>query len=65
MSMKNKKIKDIHKEVGEPVTATHVYDPHIKKVYDVETHRHLLKIREDMAADRPVWIPKSKRSNPT
>lgn len=60
--MKNKTIKDVHREVGEPMAPAHRYDPHAKKIYDVETHRHLLKVRDDMAAGRGIWIPKI---NPT
>jgi hypothetical protein len=55
-----KTIRDVHKQTGEPATPTHIFDRWAKKIYDVETHRHLVKVREDLAAGRPVWIPKAK-----
>jgi hypothetical protein len=55
-----KTISDIHKNSGASPAPTHVYDRHARKVYDVETHRHLLKAREDLAAGRAVWIPRRK-----
>jgi hypothetical protein len=54
------KISDIIKSTGAGPTPTHVFDRHAKKIYDVESHRHLLKVREDLAAGRPIWIPKRK-----
>jgi hypothetical protein len=33
---------------------------HSKKIRDVELHKHLQKVRDDLAAGRPVWIPKQK-----
>lgn len=59
--MKIKTIKEVHKQIGEPVAPTHVYDPHAKKIYTVEGHRHLEKVRDDMASGRSVYIPKVKR----
>ena len=43
-------ISDIHKTTGTNPAPTHVYDPHAKKIYDVETHRHLRKVRDDITA---------------
>jgi hypothetical protein len=54
-------IKDVHKQIGEPATPTHRYEPMMKKIYDVETHGHLVKVLDDMGAGRPVWVPKEKR----
>jgi hypothetical protein len=53
-------ISDIIKNSGGSPAPTHIYDRHARKVYDVETHRHLVKVRDDIAAGRPVWIPKAK-----
>jgi hypothetical protein len=53
-------IKEVHKQTGEPATPTHVFDRWTKKVYDVETHKHLLKVRDDISAGRTVWVPKVK-----
>jgi hypothetical protein len=61
--MKKITISDIHKTTGTNPAPTHRYDPHAKKIYDVETHRHLVKVREDLAAGHTVWVPKTKRSN--
>jgi hypothetical protein len=33
----------------------------IRRILDVETHRHVLKVLNDMGAGRPVWVPKEKR----
>jgi hypothetical protein len=54
-------IKDVHKQIGEPATPTHIYDKSMRKIYDVETHRHLLKVLDDIGAGRPIWVPKEKR----
>jgi hypothetical protein len=58
---KLKTIKEVHKQIGEPATPTHIYDRWARKIYDVKTHWHLEKVRDDMAAGRPVWIPKEKK----
>ena len=57
-----KTIRDIHKQTGDAPAATHVFDRAAKKIYDVEMHRHLVKVRDDIAAGRTVWVPKIKRS---
>jgi hypothetical protein len=59
--MKPKTIGQVHRQVGEPATPTHVYNKSMRKIYDVETHRHLLKVLDDMGAGRPIWVPKEKR----
>jgi hypothetical protein len=56
-------IKDVHKQIGEPATPTHRYDPTMKKIYDVETHRHLVKVLDDVGAGRPIWVPKEKKQS--
>jgi hypothetical protein len=52
-------IGEVHKYAGEPATPTHIYDRWARKIYDVKTHRHLVKVRDDMG--RPVWIPKAAK----
>jgi hypothetical protein len=39
---------------------TRIYDVSNKKIYDVELHKHLRKVRDDLTAGRPVNIPKQK-----
>jgi hypothetical protein len=54
-------IKDIA-TLGQPSAApTHVYDPQTKKIWTAEMHGHLRAVRNDMAAGRPVWIPKTEK----
>lgn len=58
---KNPTIGDIHERLSksEPAsTPTHVYDHDHRKVFSVERHGHLQAIRADLAAGRPVYIPK-------
>jgi hypothetical protein len=56
--MKTKTIGQVHRQVGEAATPTHVYNESMRKIYDVETHRHTQKVLDDMGAGRPIWIPK-------
>lgn len=53
-----KTISDIHATTGSNPEPTHIFDRHTQKVYDAATHRHLLKVRDDMAAGRTVWVPR-------
>jgi hypothetical protein len=59
--MKPKTIGQVHKQVEEPATPTHAYEPQLKKIYDIETHRHVQKVLDDMGAGRPIWVPKEKK----
>jgi hypothetical protein len=60
-------IKDVHRQIGEPATPTHRYDKSMKKIYDVETHRHVLKAQADFASlglgfrGRKIWVPKESK----
>jgi hypothetical protein len=56
-----KTISDIIKNTdASSAPITHIYDVSNKKIYDAETHKHLRKVRDDLASGRPVWIPKRK-----
>jgi hypothetical protein len=48
-----KTIKDVHKQIGEPAQPSHIYEPTMKKIYDIETHHHVQKVptkQEDIEA---------------
>jgi hypothetical protein len=56
-----KTIRDIIKNTDtSSAPVTHIYDVSNKKIYDVELHKHLRKVRDDLTAGRPVNIPKRK-----
>jgi hypothetical protein len=55
------KIRDIIKNTdASSAPVTHVYDRYARKIYGAELHKHLRQVRDDMAAGRPVYIPKRK-----